>query len=339
MSQAPIDSHPLITVAFPTYNGSAHLGAALQSIIAQDGVSFHLLISDDRSDDDSLDVVRRIAGDRARVHQNSERLGLAGNWNRCVALTNTPFISIFHQDDVMKPGHLAAHARALASETTIGLAASASDVIDQAGMAVPESTVGPGGLGPVDRVFAAGELAQSMVTGNPLRCSAVTLRTAAVKEIGGFDASFRYVVDWDCWLRLSRNWGCTWLAKTTVSVRWHLASETHHLKSGLADLDETKRLLEELFNRDLANRAGSKELRARAMEILGRAYLNRAYDALNAKQPGLARDALSLALKHSSRVPRTIVSDPRLAARMTTLAISPWLAGKLFGRPKTWRGT
>ena len=98
---------PILTVAVPTCNGARHLAEALRSILAQEGVAFELLVSDDRSDDDTLEVVRAAAGDRVRIEVNSERLGLAGNWNRCVALARTPLVAIFHQDDVMLPGHLA----------------------------------------------------------------------------------------------------------------------------------------------------------------------------------------------------------------------------------------
>src|SRR5207245_1213817 len=78
-----------LTVALATCNGARHLVEALRSILAQEGVPFDLLVSDDRSDDETLAVVDAEAGDRARVVVNTERLGLAGNWNRCVRLART----------------------------------------------------------------------------------------------------------------------------------------------------------------------------------------------------------------------------------------------------------
>src|SRR3954471_3856314 len=97
----PVSAPPALTVAVPTYNGARHLGDALRGILAQEGVAFDLLVCDDRSDDETLEVVRSVAGDRARVSVSSERLGLAGNWNRCVALSRTPLVAVFHQDDLM----------------------------------------------------------------------------------------------------------------------------------------------------------------------------------------------------------------------------------------------
>ena len=325
-------SGPILTVAIPTCNGAAHLAGTIGSVLSQQGVDFELVVSDDRSDDDTLSVVRAAAGDRARVLVNSERLGLAGNWNNCAALARTPLVAIFHQDDVMLPGHLSAHAASFASDTAIGLTASASVVIDESGRPVSPAVVEQGGLGPIDRIVEPGQLAPSMAGGNPLRCSAVTLRVAAFKAEGGFDPRLHYVVDWDCWLRLSRKWQVAWLARPTVGVRWHPASETHRFKTGLVDLDETADILETLFELDLNDHADVARLRHNAHDRLGRAFLNRAHDALRAGLPELARGALHKGFQHSPSLLKTIVGDPRLCVQMAALAAAPRLAARLFAR-------
>ena len=106
---------PRLTVALPTFDGSRHLGDALAGILEQQDVAFDLIVSDDRSDDETLAIVRERTGDRARILVNSERLGLAGNWNRCVELSRTEWVAIFHQDDVMRPGSPGGSPRSLRS--------------------------------------------------------------------------------------------------------------------------------------------------------------------------------------------------------------------------------
>jgi glycosyltransferase involved in cell wall biosynthesis len=327
---APHRLGPVLTVAIPTCNGAGHLAETIRSVLSQEGVEFDLIVSDDRSDDETLAVVRAAAGDRARVEVNSERIGLAGNWNRCAVLARTPLVAIFHQDDVMLPGHLSAHAAAFATDHSLGLTASASVVIDERGEAVSPAVVEQGGAGPVDRRFMPGQFARSMAAGNPLRCSAVTLRIAALNEVGGFDAQLRYVVDWDCWLRVSRKWEVAWLALPTVQIRWHPASETHRFKTGLADLNETARMLDTLFELDLKDDPDLTRLRPAAHDRLARAFLNRAHDALRAGLPELARDSLSRGFHSSPRLMKMILVDPRLCIKMTALAIAPRLAGRLF---------
>ena len=53
---------------------AGHLAETIASILSQEGVDFELVVSDDRSDDETLAVVRAVAGDRARIEVNSERL-------------------------------------------------------------------------------------------------------------------------------------------------------------------------------------------------------------------------------------------------------------------------
>ncbi len=323
---------PIVTVAMPTCNGARHLREALASLKSQGEVPFDLVVSDDRSTDDTLAIVRAEFGDRARVSVNSERLGLAGNWNRCVTLSRTPLVAVFHQDDVIRPGHLSAHLAAFAATPDLGLIASACGVVDDAGREVPESVVGRGGCGPVDRVFAAGSFASALAVENPLRCSGVTLASAAHAAVGGFDPSYRYVVDWDFWLKVGRSYSVAWLARPTVAIRWHSSSETHRFKTGLDDLEETARLLDDLRRLDGPSLPNPRQLRRRADRRLARAYLNRAHEALKAGDAPLARLALGRALLFSPGVVATSALDLRLLAQMATLATSPGLARRLFSR-------
>jgi len=171
-----------------------------------------------------------------------------------------------------------------------------------------------------------------MTSGNPLRCSAVTVRTDALKAEGGFNDRLRYVVDWDCWLRLSRKWSVSWLARPTVQIRWHSASETHRFKAGQADLDETADMLRTLFEGDLKDVPDIAQLRAAAQDRLARAFLNRAHDALRLGMPDVARNALFTGLEYSPRLIKTILADPRLSVSMAALALAPGVAARLFSR-------
>ena len=93
--------------------------------------------------------------------------------------------------------------------------------------------------------FPPGDFAEFFREENPLRCSAVVTSRAAHAEVGGFDPSYRYVVDWEFWYRVARKYAVSWqLHEPTVLVRWHAASETHRFKTGTDDLEETARLLD-----------------------------------------------------------------------------------------------
>jgi glycosyltransferase involved in cell wall biosynthesis len=342
-----------ITVAIPTFNGERHLAEALASVLAQEGEDFELLVCDDRSDDATLEIVRNLAGDRARIVLNSERLGLGGNWNRCVTESRSPWVAVFHQDDRMRPGHLASHQRVIstlantAGETgPIGLIAGPAGVIGDDGTPISGSLIDPGGLPdsaaksddvlvdnePNIRLIAPGQLIELLADQNPLRCSAITTNRAAHHDVAGFDTKLRYVVDWDFWIRVSRRWGLAWLmGPPTVDVRWHTRSETHRFKPGTADLEEIGRLQAELFANDLASHPERTRLRRNGDRRLARAFLNRAHDALQSRQPALARACLQRAVRLWPGIVGSIVSDPRLFLKVATLSVSPAMAIRAFG--------
>ncbi len=312
---------PRLTVALPTYNGARHLRDALRSILAQERVAFDLLVCDDRSDDETVEIVRHEAADRARVIVSTDRLGLAGNWNRCVAESRTELVAVFHQDDVMRPGHLRAHVEAFGHDA--GMVVSATGVIDEQGEEVPECVVGRGGLGPEDRRFAPGAFVREMLVENLIRCSGVTLRKEAHRALGGFDPSFRYVVDWDFWLRLGDAWSVAWLAEPTVDIRWHLGSETHRFKTGTTDLDETLRLLEPWWSWQ----PDPSTHRTPAEHRLGRAFLNRAYVGWKAGDYRLAREAFRRARSLWPGVWTHLSKDPKLAGALALSQVTPgWLS-------------
>lgn len=332
---------PELTVAIPTCNGARHLREAVGSVLAQTGVRFNLIVCDDCSEDDSLDIVRELAGDRARIEVNSERLGLAGNWNRCAELSPTDWVAVFHQDDVMKPWHLAVTMTAIAEArgSPLGLVAGDSQTIDDQGRMVDPEVVDPGGNIIPARgsyalrvtTFKPGEFTDFLIPRNPLRCSAVTLNRKALADVGGFDPEYRYVVDWDLWLRISRRWGVAWRSgDPSALVRWHPQSETHRFKAGTDDLDETLRILNRIAAEDIPGHPHRRKLRRNADRRLARAFLNRAYDALHAGRIDLARSCLRRGVQLWPGLIGTIATDPRLAAQMSALILTPKLAKRLI---------
>jgi glycosyltransferase involved in cell wall biosynthesis len=336
----------LLTVAIPSYNGDNHLAETLQSILSQECPPFDLLVSDDRSEDETVAMVRSLAGDRARIVVNTERLGLARNWNQCMALSQTPWVSIFHQDDLMLPGHLASVNRGLSIVETevspFGLLAGPVKMIDEQSRSVPESVVDPGGrivCQPMPRAleylgFPPGDFAENLRQENPLRCSAVVINRAAHADVGGFDPSFRYVVDWEFWYRLARRYAVSWkVHEPTVLVRWHSASETHRFKTGTDDLEEIARLLNSRLEDEHHGKLSIRRLRGPGNRRLARAFLNRAQESLKSGQPDLARACLTRAWGLSSSVViRTLATDPRFCVQISTLAASPRLAIRWFAR-------
>src|SRR3954467_14666113 len=65
--QAPRNDGPLVSVIFAARDEGANVGAALTSLLAQSYHQLEFIVVDDRSVDDTADVLRRIAGTDPRI--------------------------------------------------------------------------------------------------------------------------------------------------------------------------------------------------------------------------------------------------------------------------------
>jgi glycosyltransferase involved in cell wall biosynthesis len=100
---------PKVSVCVPTYNGAQYLRPCLESVLSQSFDDYELVIVDDRSSDDTVDIVREYGAldSRIRLVENSSNLGLVGNWNRCIDLARANWLKFVFQDDVLAPNCIA----------------------------------------------------------------------------------------------------------------------------------------------------------------------------------------------------------------------------------------
>ncbi len=92
-----------ISICIPTYNGARYLKETLDSVLDQSYIYNEILIVDDCSSDNTLEIAQEYAkyDDRISVHLNSKNLGLVGNWNRCIELAQYDWIKFAFQDDIL----------------------------------------------------------------------------------------------------------------------------------------------------------------------------------------------------------------------------------------------
>ena len=330
-----VADRPQMTVAIPTCNGGRHLADALLGILVQPGTDWELVIADDRSTTTKLwGSSPVLARNRARVEVNSQRLDLAGNWNRCLALARAPLVAIFHQDDVMLPGHLAAHLAAFRADPRLGLVASAADLFDASGQPLPNT----------GRSSATTDLARPTCT-FPGRPAARARRGQPAPAVLGRHHQEKcrgrwlrpdlplYALDWDFWVRIARDRPRR-VARPTHRRRPLAPRQARPIsfKTGTTDLDEQLRLLADLYERGcrLAQRPPTPP-RRRPTPRPGFPQPRR-HELLKSGDPNLARQCLKQALSLSPGVRATIAGDPRLAVQITALALSPGAAGRLFMR-------
>lgn len=98
---------PRVAIIIPSYNHAAFLGAAIGSVLAQTFQDWTLLVLDDQSPDNSVEVAKSFDDRRIRVLVNDRNLGTYGSQQRGVEVTESEFVAILNSDDFWEPTKLA----------------------------------------------------------------------------------------------------------------------------------------------------------------------------------------------------------------------------------------
>ena len=96
----------MISILLPSYNHARYLEACLASIRAQTETDWELIIVDDGSTDDSVEIARRFESEQVRVFTNPENLGTYGTLQRALDLAKGDQIAVMNSDDLWHPEKL-----------------------------------------------------------------------------------------------------------------------------------------------------------------------------------------------------------------------------------------
>lgn len=218
---------PSVSVCIPTYNGAAYVEQAIRSVLDQSFTDFELWVVDDASTDDTANIVQSIHDPRLKLAQNPARLGLVGNWNRGLELARGEFVSLFHQDDVMRPGNLARKIAALQNSPTVGFAFSDVQRIDAGGAVLADHWFYPPPFAGTSTLTGADCLAALMGGDNFIACPSVVARRACFERMGSFNPHLPFTADLEMWLRFCLFYDVAYIETPLVQYRWHPGNETH----------------------------------------------------------------------------------------------------------------
>jgi glycosyltransferase involved in cell wall biosynthesis len=111
---------PRVSIAIPVYNGGTTIGAALESALVQTLTDHEVVVVDNGSTDDTVDVIRSFDDPRIRLHRNHCNRGYLYNHNRSVQLSRAELVKPLHADDELLPRCLERQVEVLDAHREVG---------------------------------------------------------------------------------------------------------------------------------------------------------------------------------------------------------------------------
>lgn len=112
---------PLISVCVPVYNRQEFIKDALESVLQQTYRHFEIIVIDDGSTDQSIDLVKSINDSRISIYENGENKGVVYSRNRYLTEAGGEFIAMLDSDDIWNEEKLKKQVRFLTTNPDFGI--------------------------------------------------------------------------------------------------------------------------------------------------------------------------------------------------------------------------
>jgi glycosyltransferase involved in cell wall biosynthesis len=233
-------TQPLVSVCVPNYNNGRYLEACLASALEQTWPNVEVVLVDDASTDDSLEVAARF-GERIRLYGNQTNQGQAATTNRCIELARGEYVVILHSDDQLLPEFAARLAPLLEGRPAIGMAVGERLETDESGLAH--------GITPfynTNCVILGERQAKVFMFMSFLPCQ-VLVRRSLLLQVGGADS--RHVVNLDglLWFKCALAGDVAYIRDPVGIYRIHGESTTAWYNRRIDHMIEYYATLSEMF--------------------------------------------------------------------------------------------
>lgn len=227
----------LVSIGIASYNNAHYIEQMLESVRNQTYSAIELIIVDDCSTDNSVEVITNWlvrTSYPATFIQRITNQGLVRAFNECRANAHGEYVSWVGSDDALAPDMIAKTVIEFERQGAACAAVYADcRIIDSAGR-----ETAPSFLRYFNPSFAdnppQGNLIVPLLKGLYLPTLTTTVRHSAMDRVGEYDLSL-YSEDLDMWLRLSRHFNFAYLPANLGAYRVHNASAMNTNRLALND--------------------------------------------------------------------------------------------------------
>lgn len=180
--------NPLITIGLPVYNASEFIELSIGSILNQSFTDFELIIIDDGSTDNTVDIIKRIEDPRIILMVDDQNKGISYRLNQLIGEARGRYFARMDGDDIMMPDRLLKQFRYLEQHPKVNVLGSSAVIIDA------ENRI-------IGQRIASGRVTLSMIKDSPTFIHPSIMGRTSWFQNYKYTESLSGVEDYDLWLR------------------------------------------------------------------------------------------------------------------------------------------
>jgi glycosyltransferase involved in cell wall biosynthesis len=221
-----MNNSPLVAIGVPNYNYAHYVVETLNSVANQTYPNIELIIVDDFSTDNSVEVIDHwINSYRGNITinfiKNKVNLGLTKVCNIILENAKGKYFQTLDADDLLLPGKIETQVGLLESSQNTAVIYSNIGVIDEHGNVIKDDYLGQ--VGYDKNNMPKGKIFEKLFEFNFIPLPSVLINTDYAKKAGGFDETL-HVKDYYLWLKLAEKHQIIYQPENTAFYRQHESS-------------------------------------------------------------------------------------------------------------------
>lgn len=198
----PTSDWPNVSVVIPCYNREASVRAAVESVLEQDYPCFEVVLVDDCSTDDTLNILNSIDDPRVKVVTSKVNNGPGVARNRGVSESSGEWVAFQDSDDLWLPGKLRRQMEVVrSSNDAVAVYCRMSVRTGLDGQASQISHIPS-----YEAENLSGDVLRGLVYSSFISTQTLVIRRDVFDSVGGFDVTLPALEDWELMLRVAQ-WG------------------------------------------------------------------------------------------------------------------------------------
>jgi len=223
---------PLVTIITPTYNQAHYLVQAIESVLSQDYPHVEFIVLNDGSKDHTEEILKKYTG--RLIWETQPNMGEYRTIHKGFGKSKGEYILILSSDDYLLPGAIRSLVGYMLDHPELIIVYPDYNIVNETDETIQHIRNYDYNFLNAVRWFAC------------MPGPAALIKRSVYEQLGGRDTSFRFVGDFDFYLRAGLLGPFDRVPQTLAGYRWHIGSQTQ--QKNYRQAEEHIRLVKKFYS-------------------------------------------------------------------------------------------
>jgi len=197
-----------ITILINSYNGEKTIYKTIKSALAQTYKKYEILIIDDASSDNTVNLIKKLKSKKIRLYRNKKNIGLGKSRVFAQSKIQGEYVCILDQDDIWNKNKIKRQLKLFLKDKKLGLVATGYKLVDENNKIISLE----------NKYYDKKNFLNYLSFKNIFAHSTIMYRTKYAKLVGWYSNKLKYAQDYDLTLKILKKYKFEFLKNFLANI-------------------------------------------------------------------------------------------------------------------------